>query len=369
MDKLGEGSYGCVFKGVFVMSDNKTNNIIINTNTPKEVSKFMIDKKEFDTEIVNTKIANELDKGRSSMQIYGYSILEHTDIQKIIKENSSVFKRLDSCKDTLENLYYIKNIYQIIYSKYGLRLKYLKNSIRNLTARRFIILCFNLYDGIYHYIQGKFIHFDIKENNILYIPASKYEKEKIIFIDFGLSKYHKDMSLSLFKYLIYNYKEYSLYEPPELILYIVLKYWKSSTSEDYCFEAFKTRYEYNISSIIYNFKNNYLIKHLYNNDIKEYDLELKKLFNVMYKMNDKTLENYIKRRMMYYDVYKLAFTLIGLFEQYRFTITEEKISVSFIDEILMKSLYILPNRRHKISDICNNYKRFIKNNDISFSKV
>lgn len=360
MDKLGEGSYGCVFKGVFVMSDNPTNNIIINTNETKEVSKFMIDKIEFENEIQNTKNANDLDHGRASMKIYGTSVLSHSDIQKIIKENNDVFKRLNSCKDTLENIYYIDNIYQIIYSKYGLRLKYLKKTIPNFTARRFIILCFNLYDGIYNYVKGKFIHFDIKENNLLYIPRSKYEKEKIIFIDFGLSSYQKDMNLSPFKYLIYNYKDYSLYQPPELILYIVLKYYKSNATKDYCYDAFKTRYEYNINDIIHNFKNLYLIKYCYNGDNMKYELELRKLFEKMYNMQEHKLETYIKSVMMYYDVYKLAFTIMTLFEQYNFTKYEKDISIEFFDKILFKSLYILPEKRKKINHVCNDYKLFIK---------
>jgi len=123
-------------------------------------------------------IANKLDNGRASMKIYGYSTLEQKDIHKIIQDNNDIFKRLNSCKDTLQNLYYINNIYQIIYSKYGLRLKYLKSYIPNLNARRFIILCFNLYDGLYQYAKEKFIHHDIKENNMLYIRASKNQKEK-----------------------------------------------------------------------------------------------------------------------------------------------------------------------------------------------
>jgi hypothetical protein len=359
MNKLGEGSYGCVFKGVFVMSDNSTNNKIINTNAPKEVSKFMIDKVEFDNEIHNTIIANTIDEGRSSMKIYGYSTLNHDDIQKIIKENSIVLKRLNSCKDTLENIYNINNIYQIIYSRYGLRLKYLKSSIPSLNAHRFIILCFNLYDGLYHYIKEKFLHFDVKENNILYIPASPSEQERILFIDFGLSNYHKYISLSPFKYLIYNYRDYSLYEPPELIAYIVIKYWKTNMSEEYCYDAFKTRYEYNISTNIHNFKYKYLVPYLYNNDEKLYDSDLKSLFKKMYAMPAKNLDNYIHKHMMYYDVYKLAFTILGLFEQYHFTIHEKNITLLFFDKILFKSLHILPEKRDKINQLCNTYKKFI----------
>jgi len=359
MNKLGEGSYGCVFKGVFVMSDNDTNNKIINTNASKEVSKFMIDKTEFDNEIHSTIIANTIDEGRSSMKIYGYSILNQNDIQKIIRENNTVFKRLNSCRDTLDNIYNINNIYQIIYSKYGLRLKYLKSNIPSLNAPRFMILCFNLYDGLYHYIKEKFLHFDVKENNILYIPPSSNEKEKIVFIDFGLSNYHKYITLSPFKYLIYNYRDYALYEPPELIAYIVIKYWKSNMSEDYCYDAFKTRYEYNINNNINNFKYIYLIPRLYNNDQRLYESELKTLFKKMYMMSNKILDKYIYKQMMYYDVYKLAFTILGLFDHYHFTTNEKDITFLFFDKVLLKSLYILPEKREKINNLCNTYKKII----------
>jgi serine/threonine protein kinase len=359
MNKLGEGSYGCVFKGVFVISHNATNNKIINTNASQEVSKFMIDKFEFENEIENTMIANKLDQGRSSMKIYGYSILDKTDIQKIISQNNDVFKRLNSCKDTLQNISYIDNIYQIIYSKYGFRLKYLKSNIPGLNATRFIILCFNLYDGLYHYAKAKFLHYDIKENNILYIPASKREKEKILFIDFGLSSYHKNISLSQFKYLIHNYRDYALPEPPELIIYIIIKYLKETTTKEYCYDAFRTRYEYNIN-IIHNYKNNILIPLVYGNSIVEYEADLQNLFNKMYNMQKQNLEKYIHKCILYYDIYKLAYTIIGLFIQYHFTTTEKGLSEMFFKEILLKSLFIIPEKRIKISALCNMYKAFIK---------
>ena len=129
------------------------------------------------------EIQNKYDNGKTSIKIDDTCIITKEKIKELLDANGIDKIFLDKCDISFEN----NKIYQIIFNKKGITLHdfMLKND--KMPLNKFIKLTFNLFKGIKLFNKLNFIHFDIKSDNIVYLP----DEDKFIFIDFGLSKTYK----------------------------------------------------------------------------------------------------------------------------------------------------------------------------------
>ena len=351
--KLGEGSFGCAIKGRFIDSTNKLN---YKYYTPYvgEVTKLMLDFNEFFNEIEGTIVANKIDNGESSIIINGWSILDRVDIYEILnsKETISVLKKIKDCEIIKQNLRKIDKLYQIIYSKQGITLDVMHKHLKHFNLYKILYLCRNLVDGIHKYRTHYFTHFDIKGNNIIYIPND----DKMVFIDYGLSFYYKNLNFDILYLIKY------IYVLPEIIAFNIIQNY-SHVSKEKAFQKFKKDYEDSLSlkDKHYYFKN-VLILYLYNNSEEEYENELRVLFNSLYSKNTQELKSIILANIKYVDAYKLCFTIMELIDQYKFRNNERqhKIINMFYKKVLLPVAHINPSKRLSTQTLLYNYNVFLK---------
>jgi len=362
--KLGEGSFGCVMRGPFVLSTEENNNRFYRPveKRSNEVFKLLISPNSFLKEIKNTIIANKIDNGVSSIIIEGYSILNKNDINNIMNSQENNIRRIKNkirkCK-AIEN--YIKkdipNIYQIMYSHVGVSLLNLHNHrlYGQFDIYKVLGLCLNLVKGVSKYLKHSFVHFDIKSDNIIYIPMKEHISDRLVFIDFGISGFIKEIDIKIFDYLK------DIYILPEIVAYkSINKYSHISNYED-VFSYFISDYEKNLNNFYGRFKDLVLL-YLYNNNISEYRAELRQVFNKAKSLNSRTDEEaMIRKSLIYYDAYKLCFTIMEVIEQYNFRRSiHSNIINDFYRTVLMHVAFINPNRRVHIDIVLKRYREFMK---------
>lgn len=360
--KLGEGAYGCVIKGTLGYSVNKDNNTVL-VNSNGEVTKIMINKHDFDVEIKNTLIANSIDRD-TSLVIHAISILDHNDVKNIFNDprNITMFNKLNVCKNIIDKILRIKNIYQIIYSDEGILLPNIDQFISNFDVKILISLFYELFNGLFLFRKNRFNHFDIKENNIVYIPKSK----KLVFIDFGMSCYDSEINTdSMIEYVSGSYDNLRFYYSPEIIAYSVIKTRKGNLSNIDCYNDFKARYEQVIKKNNDYSKKQFLINALYKNDEKLYENELKTIFIGIYTNieNNRIGNEWFREQIQNLDAYKLSWTLLDLLHHFDFFENrKKKVTVNFCNSVLLKSIQIHPDKRTKINDIISDFNLFLNIN-------
>lgn len=347
--KLGEGSFGCVIRGPFVLSSNPHNRRFYR-DEDGDVTKLMIDKKEFRNEIESTLIANKLDNGSASILIQGYTVLDRHDIKQILRENRAELRKIEDCEIIINNIQNVYELYQIIYSKVGINLEIMQQYFPDLTVHKVLMLCMNLVNGIHIYRNHSFAHVDIKPNNIIYLP----QYDKMVFIDYGLAGYYRRISIDRIEHMNY------IYTPPEFIAYNIIKYKNSRNGNtDNIFKIFKRQYETSLAFTFHFFKE-LLIRYAYENSKELYERELYNLFITMYYKDKIELEEYVKGCYKYLDAHKLCFTLMELIEIYKFRKTHPHIIDKFYYKVLIKVAYIDPQRRYSTLALIKNYRTFMR---------
>lgn len=362
-DKLGEGSYGCVLKGVLGYSTNQLNNSIM-INTLGEVSKLFLYEKDFRRELKNTIIANKLDQN-TSLIINSTSIYDKKDLNEIFNDdnNKKIFEKINLCDEITKNLRKLDNIYQIVFNNKGIDLDSLDMFIENFNIVSLIKMFENLFKSISIYRKHNFNHFDIKENNIIYLPNEK----KMVYIDYGISCYDDDIDIVRYlKQFSKDNDSMKLYQQPELIAYGILMQYKDQIKKEdvylKCFEEFKQKYNFMISYEETNFRS-FLINFLYKKR-EIFDNELKKLFDKIYEdFKENSFNKFlISEYMTNIDVYSLSWVLIILMNHYKFMKIkkreEQEFVTRFCNDILVKAIQIDPQKRYKIDTIVENYKLF-----------
>ncbi len=358
-DKLGEGSFGCVIRGPFILSTDEKNNRFYKTseNRMGEVFKLLINGTSFKKEIRNTLIANKIDNGESSIIIEGYSILNHQDIERLMYSRDSDIRKIRAKIKNCRNIEtFIKRnipyIYQIIYSRVGINLLNLHeyHSRSRFHIKKVLGLCFNLVKGVSKYVNHSFVHFDIKPDNIIYIP-----NDKLVFIDFGISGFINEIDIKIFDYLK------DIYLLPEIVAYNIKKKYINVSKQEELFLHFKRDYEYNLNHMYNHFKD-LVVLYLYGDNITLYNHELRRIFNKVMSLNTQAeADAMIRQSLIYYDAYKLCFTIMELIEQYNF---RDQMHIGIINDfyknVLMPVAYIHPSRRIHIHTVLKQYRRFMR---------
>jgi serine/threonine protein kinase len=359
--KLGEGSFGCVIRGPFILSTNEINNKLYKGRMG-EVFKLMINKHDFRLEIRNTLIANKIDNSSSSITIEGYSILDRLDLKQLFESGDDDMKKMRQKIKGCQNIEkYLRDnvaeVYQIIYSDEGISLQYLhKYHGRNeFGIQKVLGLCFNLVKGVLRYTRNSFVHLDIKADNIIYIPPKNGNSDKLVFIDFGISGFIKNINLKIF-HIIKN-----IYLLPEIVANnVIIKYKHHAKSNQELFNIFKRTYEHNLNHIHKHFKD-LLVYYLYNDNIILYKSELIKLFEKIMNSSESQIEAIIRHNLIYHDAYKLCFTIMELIEQYKFRDAKYNHVIDmFYKDVLLPVAFIDPEKRASVQSVASKYRDFLK---------
>jgi len=361
-DKLGEGSYGCVLRGTIGKSKKDINNRNYHENLQEvgQVTKLMLDKNSFSKEVQNTRIANRIDGRRYSIKIMAHSVLMQEDIKQIIENNQRIYTKINQCKNISDSINSINSLYLIVYKDEGRTVMSI-----NVPAEHMISLCYNLYEGLKLYESKRFLHYDVKYDNILYVE-NEDKKGKLVFIDFGLSSYTRALDLSYVQYFLSSYQNYFLYEPPELIAYAVCRY--SQLDKEQMFELFQKIYEHNLLSKV-SITDSYqtmIINNIYKGSKELYMNALRTLFNNVYNLSSSqsSLDQYIRRQIYYVDMYKLSMTMLDIFKMHNYLHQNPKLVSNFYMKIVFKALAINPAERLPIKELCSIYNAFLSNPDL-----
>jgi len=340
---LGKGTYGCVIPKV--LKCNKTNTGLLKKGTT-QVSKLLLNKQEFYKEVNNTAFINKYDKGETSILLDDTCTITKDVLKEILYTNGIDKKYIEQCGIELD-----KNdtIYQIIYNKKGITLRKLIYKNENITMpfNQFIRLTFNLFKGIKRFNKLNFIHFDIKDDNIIYLP----DENKFIFIDFGLSKTYKILLKT--RTLEYYSSSPRYYYPPEILIFSVL--YKKKTYNYYdLYIYFKNKYEEELKESIDDTIIINLVKYNYNNNYQLYENDLKILFDSYYYSIDPY--NILKKGLSKIDIYSLAITLYRCIKKYN--INNNYVSKIY-KYIIFPCLIINPMKRISVNKIIYLYGKNI----------
>jgi serine/threonine protein kinase len=328
IDILGKGTYGCVIPKPLKCNKN------INDMLSKP-SKLFVEKQDFLDELKNMKFIYKHDKGRTCISFYDYCYINKNIITAIINNNYIDNKLLKLCDfDNYDELY------QIIFNDNGVDLGKVKYNFIKLFK-----LGYNLIKGIILFNKLHFIHLDIKHNNILYVN----KKNKLIFIDLGLSLLYKDF-LKTSNLKIFT-EGFTFNHPPEFIAY-KYAYNKIFNNYEYDFINFKKDYENNLQPYILNF----IIKYCYNNNEKLYKNALTYLFNEYYNSNN--IRKLIKNTLNKIDIYGFGISFVYVIYRNDNLIINDNNDTVNIYNIISKCLFIEPSKRYSAYDIHKLYYKY-----------
>lgn len=325
---LGKGTYGCVIRKPLKCNKNISDML-------SKPSKLFVDKKDFIDELKNTQFIYKHDKGKTCISLYNHCSLNKNIIDTIVNSNYIDSKILKLCD--FDNY---DEIYQIIFNDSGIDLGKVHFDFVKLFK-----LGYNLIKGMILFNKLHFLHFDIKHNNILY--ANK--KNKLIFIDFGLSLLYKDFlksnNLRIFT------EGYTFNHPPEFIAY-KYAYNKIFNNYEYDLINFKRDYENNLQPYVLNF----IIKYCYNNNEKLYNNALTYLFNEYYNSNN--IKKLLKYSLNKIDIYGFGISFAYIIYRNDKLIINDNNDTNNIYNIISKCLYIEPSKRYSAYDIHKLYYRY-----------
>ncbi len=213
-EKVGEGTYGCVFKPSLKCQENIG-------SYENKVSKVMI----------NREANNELKEYISIAKIQGlekYAITQPILCKPVIDDN--FISSVSQCKNTL-----IKNVYKnkshhsmLIYEDGGINItNFVVNIFKKVQERDqhyFLTSLITLLDGLLFFKAKNILHRDIKADNIVY----NINTGKIKYIDFGLM-IKMSRAITLSKQSKDSMAVDHSYWPPENICrnYLQYKYFKT----------------------------------------------------------------------------------------------------------------------------------------------
>lgn len=179
---IAQGSYGCVYSPEIHCKDD------LSSKSNKNSISKILDKKDASDELKEYKHIDEIDPKFKYHIDHKTCFPDIKEIEKIKKNETTKYEKCDLFQDVdINDLQLIQMDYGGI-TIYDFFEKYINNQsgkFKNIdkTGDIFFKKFINLFEGIKLFNDKGFIHFDIKENNILY----NVKDEKFIFIDFGLS--------------------------------------------------------------------------------------------------------------------------------------------------------------------------------------
>ena len=198
---LGQGTYGCVFYPSLKCSS--TSKDMNDKKLESGVSKVFKKQKHMVEELAETQKVKKFDKkGKFTNRVLGSCGVSSSDIDKNDIEGCRISKKV------LSN----RNLYQIVYEHKGVDLNHFIKTTPYAIEETFHYI-HNLLKGIKILIDNKYIHLDVKPDNILITDTNK-----ALLIDFGLGRPFKhlyDMKES--DYLL-SY-DYTWYAPEFKVFY------------------------------------------------------------------------------------------------------------------------------------------------------
>jgi serine/threonine protein kinase len=158
---LGQGTYGCVFHPSLKCYSSDVNNKTLETG----VSKVFKKQKDMIEELYETKKIKKMDnKGKYTNRVLGSCSVSSSRIDKQDREECRFSKNLG-----ISN----KKLHQIIYEHKGIDLNQFFKSTPPFSIEETFHYIYNLLKGIKILVENKYIHLDLKPDNILITDTNK----------------------------------------------------------------------------------------------------------------------------------------------------------------------------------------------------
>jgi serine/threonine protein kinase len=335
---ISEGGFGCVYHPALNCSGKESNNNLF-------VSKIQKYNKSAANEI---RISNIL-KNINGYKNYFALIVNNCniDVGKINKTNRNecnLLKKKSENKFILMKLHYIEG---------DIFINYLVNNKNNNENINNIINNYNhLLNSLNMLIEKKIVHFDIKNENILFNIKNKMP----IIIDFGISINVNSFKYKSLKDFFYIYAPQYYVWPLEVhyLCYILNENNEPETNELY--------------HIVNSFVDNIHVLKMFSpkfieNFKKICVYQLIKYNNISYKKRISLILDFWKT----WDNYSLSIVYLK-YIQYIFGSTfYENDFVVFFSKLLLKNIHPNPSKRYTIFDTIQKFNKFL--NNINFSKL
>jgi len=195
---LGSGSFGCIFYPAIECSDN---NII-----PFGVGKIFANEEEADIEEKQAKALRNIDKDG----VFINNLTSRCLVKKSKIRESNSKSECNHIDDDLEEYH------QLVYANKGIDFSiFMKTYEYKFFDERIITFVQNMINGVELLQKHKLVHLDLKPENMLVT-----EDNKLLFIDFGLTKSFNDVYDYINNGFILKFN-YFIY-PPEFKIFMAL---------------------------------------------------------------------------------------------------------------------------------------------------
>ena len=345
--KIGEGSFGCVFKPSIKCKNHEIEYDINN------ISKLMIDN-EVDDEMLKYKEIQKIDKEQKF----------HLSPDTCIPDDSWETKQaVLECTDSNKILGDYDN-YKLFVMKYGgpSLTQYFRIPMENTFENRerinnFWINSIELFNGLILFLENGIVHHDLKPDNIVYDESINSVK----IIDYGLMQY-KDKMIRKSEESRYNNSKFHFNYPLETALYnkntfLTIKKTGDISSErvqHYFRDEIKDSYHYALSGLMTYIKNEDLHPQIeYSIENGFYDF----LDNAKY--DDSTYTLMLNKSINTFDMYGLGMSLFYVLNKV-YKLMEPDI-VKKLDTLFTKMIHPDVQERIELKNALFLYKNIIQN--------
>lgn len=323
---LGQGTYGCVFHPSLKCSSSDVNNKTLETG----VSKVFKKQKDMMEELSETKKIKKMDnKGKYTNRVLGSCSVPSSSIDKQDMEGCRFSKNLG-----ISN----KKLHQIIYEHKGVDLNQFFKSTPFAIEETFHYI-YNLLKGIKILVENKYIHLDLKPDNILITDTNK-----TLLIDFGLGRPFKNLyDLEESDYIL-SY-DYTWYAPEFKVFYNLM-----DEDEDSSF------LERLISKTYRNYDDEELFdKHSVKKGLKSFVSKLGKDRREIEK-GDSALKSYFEKNFAHKaDVFAIGMVMHSILKHSDPDLNDFELEENFKD-IIFKAAHPNPFERYTIDELIEDFE-------------
>jgi serine/threonine protein kinase len=178
---IGEGAYGCIHKPSLTCKENKIQNY-------------------------KNKVSKVLAKSNAKIELEEYNSIENADksreyylgkpVECSVDNTPTNIQAIEKCKNGKDLLKNLGDLSLLVMEDGGINLKEYADRMEGWPAtpenadktERFFIEFHRIFHGIAVFLEKGILHFDMKPQNIVFVP----ESERMNIIDFGLTVTLKD---------------------------------------------------------------------------------------------------------------------------------------------------------------------------------
>lgn len=338
---LGQGTYGCVFHPSLKCSSSDVNNKTLETGVSKVFQKerYMIE------EFAETQKIKRMDKkGKFTNRALGSCSVSYSNIDK---------KDMDGCKFSKQINIPNKQLHQIVYEHKGIDLNQFLKTTPYAIEDTFHHI-YNLLKGIQILVKNKYIHLDLKPDNILITDTNK-----ALLIDFGLGRPFKDLFDIQESDYILSY-DYMWYAPEFKVFYKLMEDNDEDEEEDSKMNEStpmdKTFLKRLIKEAVHNYEDSELFdKYSIKKEIKSFISRLGNDRKAIEK-SDNALKSYFENNFAHKaDVFAMGMVMHKILKHSEAHLNDFDLEESFKD-IIFKAAHPNPFKRYTIDELIKDFE-------------